>query len=162
MPGSRPDRIELEATLFGAALLGRELGVAVHVDAISGEQLLAHRPSLVPSRPVRALTAVAPVLVVDPVGAVVPLTHDVSPSLRLGSLLDERLPALAAEWLADGRGDRLVRASERAWEELAAGPRAVYWYDEVAVRTRTPTPARARQSGLDRGSRQSRFVPSRS
>jgi MoaA/NifB/PqqE/SkfB family radical SAM enzyme len=136
MPGSRPDGIELEATLFGAALLGHELGVVVHVDAISGEQLLAHRASLVPVRPVRDLTAAAPVLVVDPAGAVVPLTHDVSSSLRLGSLLDEPLPALAAEWLADGRGDGLAEACERAWEALAGEPRAVYWYDEVAGRTR--------------------------
>jgi MoaA/NifB/PqqE/SkfB family radical SAM enzyme len=140
MPGSRPDGIELEATLFEASLLARELGVVVHVDAISVEQLLAYRESLVPVRPVRRLTAVAPVLVVDAGGAVIPLTHDVSPSLQLGTLGEDRLTTLADRWLRDERGDVLADACEQTWFELAheTTPRAVYWYDEVAARTLAP------------------------
>ncbi len=138
MPESRPDGFELEAALFEAALLGNELGVTVHVDALTAEQLLAHRRSLVPERPVARLTDAAPVLVVDAGGTVVPMTHEVSSSLRLGRLAEAGLASLAAGWLADGRGDRLAEACERTWEELAGGTLApaVYWYDEVAARTR--------------------------
>ena len=66
------------------------------------------------------------------------MTHDVSPSLRLGSLTVADLDSLAADWLDAGCGDRLAEASERTWAELTGGacPLAVYWYDEVAARTR--------------------------
>lgn len=140
LQGSRPDGIELEAALFGAVLLGSELGVAVHVDALLVEQLLAYRASLVPQRPVTQLIDAAPVLVVDAGGRVIPLTHDVSPELWLGNLAAADLTDLAAAWLADGRADRLAEACERTWEELTRGtpPAAVYWYDEVAARTREP------------------------
>lgn len=72
-------------------------------------------------------------------GSVLPLTHELSRDLRLGSLHDERLGALAAGWLSAGQGDRLAGACERTWAQLTApGNDAVaasYWYDEVAART---------------------------
>jgi Fe-coproporphyrin III synthase len=139
MRGSRPDGIELEAALLGAALLGRELGVAVHVDAVTAQQLLLHFDALVPLRPVRRLVDVAPVLVVDPAGRVIPMTHEISRSLWLGSLFDARLADLACDWIAAGGGDVLAESCEQTWAELTEGrtPHAVYWYDEVAARTRS-------------------------
>jgi MoaA/NifB/PqqE/SkfB family radical SAM enzyme len=138
LPGSRPDGLELAVALLEAVRLGVELGVPVHVDAVDAAQLAAHREHLVPARPVRRLTAVAPVLVVQADAAVVPMTHAVHRHLWLGSLEDAPLAELAARWLARGRGDRLAAACERTWEDLLrAGPLApaVYWYDEVAART---------------------------
>jgi len=139
MRGERPDGIELEAALFGAALLGDELGVAVHVDAVTATQLLLHFDALVPLRPIRRLVDVAPVLVVDPAGRVIPMTHEISRSLWLGSLLEAPLGELAAAWIGAGGGDVLAESCEQTWAELTEGrvPHAVYWYDEVAARTRS-------------------------
>ena len=138
MSRARPDEIELAAALCEAAMLGHELGVVVHVDAVTADQLLGHRELLVPQRPVSRLIDVAPVLVVDADGIVIPMTHDVNSSLRLGSLHEKGLGTLAADWLATGAGDRLAVACEQAWVELTRGtpPLAVYWYDEVAAWTR--------------------------
>jgi MoaA/NifB/PqqE/SkfB family radical SAM enzyme len=138
MADARPDSIELVAALCEASLLAHELGVAVHVDAISADQLLDYRDHLVPRRPVNDLTDVAPVLVVDADGTVVPMTHEVAPSLRLGSLTDARFDTLARDWLASGRADELAGACARTWRDLTESgpPPAVYWYDEVAARTR--------------------------
>ena len=81
---------------------------------------------------------VAPVLVVAPDGTVVPMTHEVDPSLALGSVLRHPLALLARRWLHDGRADVLAEACERTLTELVRdeSPAAVYWYDEVAARTR--------------------------
>lgn len=138
LPEARPDSVELSFALIEAMRLGRELGVVVHVDALSADQLRAHRAALVPARPVAELTAVAPVLVVDADAIVTPLTHEVSPRLALGSLEQARLSVLAHDWLRAGRGDALADACARTWSELTAPPQrpAVYWYDEVARRTR--------------------------
>ena len=140
LPGSRPDGTELVAALFEAMRLGGELGVIVHVDAVTTDQLAAYHDNFVPDLPVTDLVDVAPILVVDADGSVVPLTHEVSRSLALGSLADARLAVLAQDWLASGRADRLAEACERTWSTLtgAAGAPALYWYDEVAVRTRAP------------------------
>ncbi len=143
MPRSRPDEIELATALCEASILGHALGVVVHVDAVTGQQLREHRGSLVPSRPVTDLAAVSPVLIVDADGTVIPLTHDVVPSLRLGALAETSgLATLAGEWLAAGGGDRLAEACERAWAEStgAVVPLAVYWYDLVAAQTRALVP----------------------
>jgi len=144
MSGARPDEIELAAALCEAAMLAHELGIVVHLDAVTADQLLAHRDLLVPRRPVRRLIDVAPVLVVDADGIVIPMTHDVSNSLRLGSLHEERLDTLAANWLEAGDGDRLAVACEQAWVELTrtTPPLAVYWYDAVAAWTRAGGPSR--------------------
>jgi hypothetical protein len=112
--------------------------VVVHVDAITFEQLVAYRDQLVPETPVERLVDVATTLVVDADGSVVPLTHEVTAALRLGSLFDARLASLARDWLRAGRGDALVAACSRTWAELAesVSPIAVYWYDEVGARTK--------------------------
>ncbi|HSR99566.1 MAG TPA: radical SAM protein [Kofleriaceae bacterium] len=138
LPEARPDSVELSFALIEATRLGRELGVVVHVDALSADQLRAHRAALVPARPVAELPAVAPVLVVDADAMVTPLTHEVSPRLALGSLEQARLSVLARDWLRAGRGDALADACARTWSELTAKPErpAVYWYEEVARRTR--------------------------
>jgi MoaA/NifB/PqqE/SkfB family radical SAM enzyme len=132
---SRPDEIELVAALLEATRLGRSLGVAVHVDALTLEQLLAYRLHLVPTRPVTNVVDVAPVLIVDADGLVLPLTHDLDRAFALGSLLDRELGPLAESWLAAGCGDALAEACGLAWRELTATsrPPAVYWYDEVAA-----------------------------
>ena len=75
------------------------------------------------------------------------MTHDVSTSLRLGSLRKAGLATLAAEWLADGGGDRLAVACEQTWVNLTrtTPPLAVYWYDEVAALTRGRAGAASRR-----------------
>jgi MoaA/NifB/PqqE/SkfB family radical SAM enzyme len=135
---ARPDGVELLTALIEASRLGRELGVVVHVDAVTVDQLVEYRGHFVPETPVEELANVAPILVVDADGSVVPLTHEVSEALRLGSLHDARLTSLARNWLRAGQGDVLAAACERTWTELAklVPPMAAYWYDEVAARTK--------------------------
>ena len=138
LAGARPDAVELLAALHEAVRLGRELGLAVQVDTLSLEQLLRYRDHIVPPRPLERCIDAAPVLVVQADASVLPLTHELSPALWLGSLHRAPLAALARDWLAGGRAERLVDACERTWSELtgADAPAAVYWYDEVAARTR--------------------------
>jgi Fe-coproporphyrin III synthase len=137
MPGARPDGIEIVAALLEASRLSRKYGLVVHVDGLTTDQIAAYRDRLVPARPVRGLVDVAPLLIVNANGTVVPLTHDVSPSLRLGSLTDRPLAQLARDWLARGLGDALAAACAQTWAELVGAnrPDAVYWYDAVAART---------------------------
>ena len=54
LPDSRPDATELLAALCEASRLGADLGVAVHLDALSRDQLFGYRAHLVPRRPVCA------------------------------------------------------------------------------------------------------------
>jgi MoaA/NifB/PqqE/SkfB family radical SAM enzyme len=142
LPGARPDGVELGFALLEAARLERELGVPVHVDALTRPQLVEHRHRLVPARPATDLLSVAPILVVQSDATVLPLTHEVSPELRLGSLARAPLVALARGWLAAGRGDRLALACARTWEALVRSSErpAAYWYDEVAARTQAAPP----------------------
>jgi sulfatase maturation enzyme AslB (radical SAM superfamily) len=140
LPDARPDAIELTAGLYEATRLGDELGVAVHVDTLTLEQLVGYRDHLVPNQPVASLVDVAPVLVVQADASVMPLTHGVSCALQLGSLAEASLSSLARNWLVVGHGDRLAEACARAWSEIAyIRPRpAVYWYDAVAEQTPAP------------------------
>jgi Fe-coproporphyrin III synthase len=135
LPGARPDQIELMAALAEASRLGDANGVEVQVDAVTVEQLWRYRACVVPRQPVTRLVDVAPLLVVEAGGGIVPLTHGVAAGLRLGRLADAPLNVLAGRWLAAGLGDALASACERAWNGLTLlSPRAaVYWYDEVAA-----------------------------
>lgn len=136
MQAARPDAIELGVALFEAMRLGESRGIAVGVDTLTLHQAVRHRDQLVPASPVRELADVAPVLVVDADANVLPLTHDVAPSLWLGTLAHANLRTLARHWLDDGRGDALAKACARTWDELTTGGAAsFYWFDEVAART---------------------------
>jgi Fe-coproporphyrin III synthase len=137
LPHARPDAIELVAALVEASRLGQTMGVTVHVDTLTGRQLVDYRDHLVPRRPVQTLVDAAPVLVVQADSSVVPLTYEVSRALKLGALADAPLRSLASDWVASGRADRLALACERTWEEIVglSSAAAVYWYDEVAART---------------------------
>src|SRR5262249_6339146 len=108
MPDARPDGVELAAALLEAARLGAESGLAGHVDALSREQLARYRDYLVPERPVPNISTAAPILVVEADATVLPLTHEVARSLRLGSLAEEPLSSLASRWLAAGGGEALA------------------------------------------------------
>jgi hypothetical protein len=107
------------------------------VDTVTRAQLLAHRDRFVPARPVARLADVAPTLVVNADGTVVPLTHDIEPRLGLGSVWTARLASLAAGWIAGGSGDALAQACDDTWQEITGtnGPQALYWCDAVAART---------------------------
>ncbi len=136
LPEARPDGIDLVSAIFEASQLGDELNVRVHVDAITMRQLLEYREHLVPKCPVRELVEIAPILVVEADGTVMPLTHELYRTLKLGSLRDARLRTLSESWLAAGRGDVLASACARTWDELVRNPaHAVYWYEEVGRRT---------------------------
>jgi Fe-coproporphyrin III synthase len=144
LPDGRPDGLELSVALFEATRLGDQLGISVHVDALTVQQLVAYRSHFVPERPIRKLVDIAPVLVVEADATVMPMTHEVSRTLKLGSLANARLSLLARDWLADGHGDRLADACERTWFDLTVAGQnlntAVYWYDEVSSRTQEPLP----------------------
>jgi sulfatase maturation enzyme AslB (radical SAM superfamily) len=135
LPGARPDQIELMAALGEAGRLGDAYGVQVQVDAATVEQLRRYRACVVPEQPVTRLVDVAPLLVVEAGGLVVPLTHGVAANFRLGSLAESPLSVLAGRWLTAGLGDALASACRRAWDGLTSlSPlAAVYWYDEVAA-----------------------------
>lgn len=145
MPGARPDGIELVAALCEAERLSAEFGVPVQVDALTAVQLLKYREHVVPRRPVTNLVEVAPVLIVEADGVIMPMTHELTRVLQMGSLANARLLALASKWLAAGRGDEIAEACERTWAELTAtnSVNAVYWYDEVASRTQAVSSLRA-------------------
>ncbi|HLO96748.1 MAG TPA: hypothetical protein VK195_20765, partial [Burkholderiaceae bacterium] len=140
---ARPDGQELLAALVEARRLAQALqarsGVQVQVDALSQAQIRAHREHLVPAWPAPGLTALAPVLVLQSDGQLLPLTHELPPALWLGSVHEAPLKALAARWLHSSASRRLVQALERTWQELAEGRKpAAYWYDEVAARACPP------------------------
>ncbi len=145
MREARPDDLELAAALAEAGELGRAHGIPVHVDTVTRQQLLAHRDHFIPARPVERLADVAPTLIVNADGTVVPLTQDVAPRLGLGSLANASLASLAERWVAGGSGDQLAQACDDTWQALTetCGPHAVYWYDAVAARTQQ-APGRTR------------------
>ena len=93
-----------------------------------------------------------PSLVLQADGQVLPLTHELPPSLWLGSVHEAPLKALAARWLHSRASQRLVQALERTWTELAAGAQpAAYWYDEVAARAQAqPVPVPVHVAGPQR------------
>lgn len=117
---ARPDGHELMAAWVEARRLTALYRIPVHLDALGFDQLEPWRDRLVPRRPVRQLSAVAPLLIVQADGRVLPLTHEIAPPLALGSLHDAPLAALASTWLDRGGGDHLVQACEIAWHDLRA------------------------------------------
>jgi Fe-coproporphyrin III synthase len=138
MSTARPDALELTAALCECERLGAQLGVAVHLDALTIEQLADHRARVLPPRPIVDLVDVAPILVVEADGTVMPLTHELERSFRLGTLADAPLCELAGRWIASGRGEALAELCERTLDELARTPArpTFYWYEEVAMRSR--------------------------
>lgn len=143
-PDTRPDGIELAAAMLEAHQLGTSLGLAMHVDAVGIDQIARHAAAFVPRRPVPSLISVAPTLILEADGSVMPLTHELSRELCLGSLEEARLTDLAERWLRAGSGDALANLCERTHAELLQQPEefACYWYEEVALRSR-PRPAKA-------------------
>jgi Fe-coproporphyrin III synthase len=139
MADARPDQLELLAALAEAQRLGGRHDVRIHVDALTMEQIATCRDELVPPRPITCLTQICPVLTIGADGTVTPLTHDVSRTFRLGSVLEDRLAILAPAWLARGRADALGEVCERTWDELVTRHHdplhASYWFDEVAARS---------------------------
>lgn len=137
MGDARPDQLELLAALVEAKRVGELHGIGVHVDALTWDQIAAHRNQLVPARPVTSMTQACPVLTIGANGSVTPLTHDISHAFRLGSVLDKRLATLASAWLKRGTAAALGIVCERTWNELvtARPVHATYWYDEVAARS---------------------------
>jgi MoaA/NifB/PqqE/SkfB family radical SAM enzyme len=137
MADAHPDELELLAAICESIRLGENLGITVIIDAISQQQLLEYRDHFVPSRSSSDLTDISPTLILQQDGTVVPLTHNVNPSLWLGSLHQESLSSMSDRWLKTGRSAELVQACEKTWDELTTGhsPAATYWFDEVAART---------------------------
>lgn len=136
MTEDRPDGLELAAALSGARRLGEELGVFVQVDALTADQLMLYRGELVPPFPARAVTQLAPVLILGADGTVRPLTHGVPDGLAVGSLHRAPLGRLVSAWERSARARELAAACERTWWELTApgaGP-AADWASEVTAR----------------------------
>lgn len=142
MSGERPDELELLAAVGEAQRLGQQLDIAVHVDALTADQVTAYRDQLVPARPVRVATKLSPVLVLEADGSVMPLTHELARTFSIGSVHDARLSALVVEWISTGRAELLAQLCEQTWSELALARavHACYWYDEVAARSHDAYP----------------------
>ncbi|MEH3054714.1 MAG: radical SAM protein [Patulibacter minatonensis] len=135
LAGHQPDAIELTAAIIEAARLGAAHGVAVHVDALTTDQLTLYRGDLVPPFPARTVTELAPVLIVEADGLVRPLTHGLPDDLLIGTLHGAPLRQLMREWQRSDRARALASACDRAWWALSApdAAPAAYWYDEVAA-----------------------------
>jgi hypothetical protein len=73
-------------------------------------------------------------------GAIIPMTHEIPPALHIGSVYEARLSQLASQWLRSTKAERLARACEEAWRDLARedAPPAIYWYDAVAKFSKEP------------------------
>lgn len=137
LSSARPDSLELLIALIEAARLGSELGVAIHVDALTVDQLVKFREYFVAESPVTTLVDVAPTLIVQADATVIPLTHEVDSRFHLGSLDNARLLSLAGDWLNSGKCQQLAEAYQRTWNELSnlCPGTVVTWFDEVASRT---------------------------
>src|ERR1700712_2534131 len=118
MADARPDGIELAAAIIEAERLGAAYGVAVQVDAVTQDQLALYRGHFVPRHGVHQLPTLAPVLVIDASGRVMPLSHDIDARYAVGSLIGQRLPELAARWLRAAAAAELGDVCERTWWEL--------------------------------------------
>ena len=136
--GAEPDPFELLAAVVEIERLReRHPHLALRVETTLQSQLLEH-PTAFVGDPDGPLTDLVPVLIVDDLGGVTPLTHDLDPSYRLGSLLDGRLTDLAEAW--QGRTARSLAALLTATHADLAGSSdhpACSWYDAVARRSRT-------------------------
>lgn len=138
MSEARPDALELTAALVESERLGASLGVAVHLDAVTHEQLVRYRERMVPPTPIARLVDAAPIVIVEADGEVMPMTHELDRRFRMGSLGEAPLSELARAWLERGCGDALAEVCETTWRELAAARAqpTLYWYEEVANRSR--------------------------
>ncbi len=132
-----PDHIELTAAIIEASRLAEKLGVVVQVDALEVDQLKLFRNCFVPDSTMDNLSDIVPTLIVQADALIVPLSHEINPSLYLGSLLNEKLSALADNWMNRGLGKRLTEVSEITWNELVnlATGSAMTWFDEVSLRS---------------------------
>lgn len=137
MDGHRPDALELLASLTEAEWLGRRLGVPVHLDAVTRDQLVGFRDSFV-QPPDAPLSRAAGTLVVAADASVRPLTWDIDPALHLGSLYDADLADLAHAWRDSTGPARLRQATATAWQALVdrEDTPISYWYDAVAAASR--------------------------
>jgi MoaA/NifB/PqqE/SkfB family radical SAM enzyme len=143
MADARPDGIELAAAIIEAERLGAQYGVSVQVDAVTQDQLALYRGHFVPRHGVHQLPTLAPVLVIDASGRVMPLSHDIDDRYVVGSLIGQRLPDLAARWLRGPAAAELGDVCERTWWELnerGAMP-ASHWSDEIVTRLAADAPA---------------------
>lgn len=133
LPGAVPDAQELAAAAAEILRLRREHpGLAIHLDAVTREQLLRDRRLFAP--PADAdLPELVPLLVVTDEAAVVPLTYDIGAEHHWGSLHEAGLAELARRWRTEG-APRLAAALAGAHAAMAApgGPEMLFWYDVLA------------------------------
>jgi MoaA/NifB/PqqE/SkfB family radical SAM enzyme len=137
LPAAGPDAVELLAARVELDRLARlHPGLELRLDAATTGEIGAHRTDLV-AAPDAPLAELVPVLVVDDLGAVTPLTHDLDPSFGFGSLRYARLAELAAAWQVTtaGRLSELLAATHEHLTRPDADPIA-YWYDTVAELSR--------------------------
>ena len=141
MRGAEPDGLELLAARAEAARLAAlHPGVAIHVDALTHDELEAAQEQLVPGADA-ALCDMAPSLIVTDTASVIPITHDIDDSLALGSLIDGRLAELGPRWVRQ-HGARVAALLASTYDELrTGGVAATFWLDGVASRSRCAVPA---------------------
>lgn len=126
---------ELNDFLADAQAVGAELGVPVHGDVCSPDELMLYRGRFVPPFPTRDVTELAPSMHVTADGRVTPLTVDVPGRLAIGSLHRHRLAALAPAWSRSARAAELAAACDATWWAAAGTTGAgIRWTEEVADR----------------------------
>lgn len=134
-PGLTRADVELNDYLARAEALGDELGVPVHGDVASPDELMLYRARFVPAFPTREVKELAPSLHVDASGRVTPLSPDVPGRLALGSLHRHRLAALAPAWSRSARAAELAATCDATWWALAGTTgTGVRWTEEVTDR----------------------------
>ena len=103
--GAEPDALELlAARAEGARLAAAYPGMLVSVDALTSDEIVRD-PGLVPGADA-SVAELATFLIVDDAGNVLPLTHDIDPSFRFGSLWDAPLAAAGRRMgVKGGRAD---------------------------------------------------------
>jgi MoaA/NifB/PqqE/SkfB family radical SAM enzyme len=162
-PVEAPSPAELEEAYYTIHTLGALVhqALAIQFDVLRRPDLVAHPERVyagVPEgqRPADRLG----VLVVEPDGAVVPLTYGLDRSFAIGNLAAARLPEAFARWEPTGY-PRLRNLCRNVWERLALdGPEFVNWYEEVALASREhPVPSGA-PAGLPEAGDYPSVVPS--
>ncbi len=131
--GSEPDGLELLAAAVEVERLrARHPGIILQLDAAPKATICANRDVLVVGAD-EDLAKLAPVLIVDDAGEVIPLAHDIDPSYRLGSLERGSLSDLARSWRVS-TARRFSDLLSSAYEAVTHDPEAAAtdWYAAVA------------------------------
>lgn len=146
-PAEAPSPTDMEEAYYTIHTLGALVheALAIQFDVLRRPDLVAHPERVYAGTPAGLRPADRlGVLVVEPDGAIVPLTYGLGRSFAIGNLAESGLSEAFAIWEPAGY-PRLRNLCRNVWERLAIdGPEFVNWYEEVALASREhPVPRSA-------------------